>query len=568
MRHTELSLLNHVYIINPKAVRHPQFCSRIEIAPPEIILSHNASDQWQAFDGEVGSNWMSLAVNNQYLFTNAPTIAMWKAAKDCPVTTDGIYDWLTRWWHHRFAVTYPVCTSDNTQLIYSQTQVTGAMSNPNDLASMIESKSFSICNGLILALAMHRQGHWPDDVIHAALKLFVENMLDPEAPWTFITPYDERWVPFYDGHIAQLTEYPCHYALCGAGPKVTRYMLRTANDTEPVTQHVQGVRTKFTTYQATAFSASYVSGKTMSLQDYNELLNHTSKWPTTPDLHSPGDRTEVDWFGFARACVGRRGFWRAWRARPQWRLQIITQVCACSDAMRHAFSLMLPSLFLMSEEAGMSGSNAHRPLRRQNAHKPSRIRQLWLDVIHELNPDRAFIRAWTRAYLVRLWVTGAIGASHPQEVVAWSLPPIAFMRDILVGVPQDEVVTWLKEATSFTFLVRSSQCALLQSVQEHLGHKIEALPVDPTSPNRSFMITTRLYDVLKHLALSEPTMKIYLERVVQQPIVSKLTTVYKIFGMGRHACQIANAGDRFTIGQLMLDLYKRQKERGSHELFM
>lgn len=588
MRHTELSMLNHLYIIDPKAVRHPQFCSRIEIAPPEILLS-DGLDAWLAFEGELGADWMALAVNNnasiQHIFTNARTIPMWQAAKECPVTTDGIYEWLCRWWHQRFAVTYPLGTVD-APITYSYSQsFTQSLTptlmqmqtshTPYDLKAMIDAKAYSICNGLILALAMHRQGHWPDDVMHLALKRFVEDTLDPEAPWTFITPYDERWVPLYEGHIAQLTEYPCHYALCGAGPKVTRYMLRTSNDPEPVTQHIQASRTKYTTYQATAFSAAYVSGQTMSLQEYNELFEYT-QWPVNPELHSPGDRTEPDWFGFARTCVARRGFWRAWRARPQWRLQVITSVCACSDAMRHALSLMLPSLFLLAEEAGMDGADGHLHPTQTPLRAPSRIRQLWRDVMRELNPEGNCIRAWTRAYLVRLWVTGAIGKSHPQEVVAWSLPPIAFMRDVLAGaagiagvLTQAEVVAWLKEPTTYTFLVRSSQCTLLTSIESRLGCKIEALPADPEVPNRSFTIRVALYHVLKQLAESEPIMRVYLERVLQRPIVSKLTTVYKAFGMsaGMNIRNDSNQ-DQFTVGRIMLDYYKRQKEEGSCELFM
>jgi hypothetical protein len=589
MRHTELSMLNHLYIIDPKAVRHPQFCSRIEIAPPEILLSDGSyTHPWLPFEGQLGAEWASMAVHRQHIFTNARTTPMWQAAKECAVTTDGIYDWLTRWWHQRFAVTYPLGTVD-APITYSYSQTFTQSQTPTqtqmqtshtplNLQAMVDAKAYSICNGLILALAMHRCGHWPDDVMHAALKRFVEDTLDPEAPWTFITPYDERWVPLYEGHIAQLTEYPCHYALCGAGPKVTRYMLRTSNDTEPVTQHIQASRTKYTTYQATAFSAAYVSGRTMSLQEYNELFEYT-QWPVNPELYSLGDRTEPDWFGFARTCVGRRGFWRAWRARPQWRARVITSVCACSDAMRHALSLMLPSLFLLAEEAGMDGADGHLHPKRTHTplqtplRTPSRIRQLWRDVIHELNPEGDCIRAWTRAYLVRLWVTGAIGKSHPQEVVAWSLPPIAFMRDVLSGVTgvltgvltQAEVVAWLREPTTYTFLVRSSQCTLLTSIESRLGCKIEALPADPALPNRSFTIRVALYDVLKQLAESEPIMRVYLERVVQRPIVSKLTTVYKAFGMG--ACQNDSNQDQFTVGRIMLDYYKRQKEEGSCELF-
>jgi len=570
MRHTELSMLNHLYIIDPNAVRHPQFCSRIEISAPEIILNDIILKDgvWQAFESEASTDWMSCTINNnnrdrtiQHIFTNVRTIPMWQAAKQCPVTVDGIYRWLCRWWHERFGVTYPVCTNESTGITYSHTHMhLPALAHPsNDLAALLNIKAFSICNGLVLALAMHRQGRWPEDIIHAALKLFVENMLDPEAPWTFITPFDARWVPFYEGHTAQLTEYPCHYALCGGvEDKVLHYMLRIANDPEPVTQHIHASRTKYTTYLATAFSAVHINGKTMSLREYNDILEYT-EWPINPELHSPGDRTEPDWFGFARACVGRRGFWRAWRARPQWRRQIITGICASSDALRHAFSLMLPALFLLAGEACMDGANA-QPSYVFSCKKPSRIRQLWKDVIHELDPEGTCIRAWTRAYIVRLWVTSAIGASHPHEVVMWSSPPIAFMRDVHVGIDQDVVATWMKDPATFTFLVRSSQCMLLQSVESRLGCKIEALPADPTLPNRSFTIRVALYDVLKQLALSEPIMRVYLERVVQRPIVSQLTTLYKIFGMGMHESKVVDAPDKYTIGQLMLEFFKRQKE--------
>jgi len=74
-----------------------------------------------------------------------------------------------------------------------------------------------------------------------------------------------------------------------------------------------------------------------------------------------------------------------------------------------------------------------------------------------------------------------------------------------------------------------------------------------------------LYHVLKQLAESEPIMRVYLERVVQRPIVSKLTTVYKAFGMG--ADNERSNQNQYTVGRIMLDYYKRQKEEGSYELF-
>ena len=116
--------------------------------------------------------------------------------------------------------------------------------------------------------------------------------------------------------------------------------------------------------------------------------------------------------------------------------------------------------------------------------------------------------------------------------------------------------------------MRSSQCTLLTSIESRLGCKIEALPADPENPNRSFTIRVALYDVLKQLAESEPIMRVYLERVVQRPIVSKLTTVYKAFGMGACASERNDTNqDQYTVGRIMLDYYKRQKEEGSCELF-
>lgn len=523
MRHSELSVLNHIMLLNPQSVENIHMCKREEVAAPHKILLDGGTLDWQPY---VRQRW-SFCENTCGCYIVAPDSSrcLWDVGDD----TD-IFSWLCCNWDKRFIITYPVFrTQDGRRFSYSHVSpyivwfdnVTDA---PHEI--LLHHKCYAVCNGLILALAMHRQQRWHESRFLPALTNFVNNHLESDAPWTFMVSFDDEWIEYYSGHILQILDFPAHYALCGGTDvKVIDFLLKSADGPSPYIQYVGGGRSKYVSHTSTAFA----SPSTLNKATFKRLQKF-ERWPERSPLHTPGDTSEPDWTGFAQLITSRKVFWREWRTQPTFRRLILGRLrmccCAHTASQKGLFNLAFPTLFLLYSKMSKY---------------TSRVRCLWRDLIEFYNPDKTILKSWLKAYIMRVRVTDTMARSFPEEVIRHPFPPVAFLIDVF-GHKMDAP----------SFLVESEYRFWINTLTDTRSSYLNScgLPL-ATLPNGGYSVKSSLQKNLQSLAPIFPPAHIYLKYYVEKPVVQKLICIRRA---------VSDVSGSYIIESLLFDHFRRHRE--------
>ena len=549
MRHTEISILNHVMLMRPEHVQSAAMCPREEVAAPSKILRRH---EWldvramQAFDSELLEAYAEIVSSDRcscYLLAPEESLVLWKTVFDVPISSAHIKNWLDSHWDKRFIVTYPII---NKSYSYShKPPYIFRLPDPTcmHIQTQLHNKSYTICNGLTIALAMHRSGAWPGRV----MKQIDLNSL----PRLEAVDIDTKWMPFYNDHILQICDFPTHYALCGgADLGVIAHLMRASGPAVQLQQQMLGSRIKYASYTATAFSSGKVNW------ELYKMLTSTASWPARSYLHTNGDTSEPDWFGFARACVGSRGFWRAWRQNARFRTDVLIKLNS-SPSQKSVLNLVFPALFVLHEQG------FHR----------ARVRELWKTCFAFFGRDT--VVPWLRAYITRHLVTELMSEQFPRDVMRHTMPPVAFMKEglrpltslqkgvssPLEGVrpltsPQTGVSSPIEglrmfaneihEIHEYRFYVR----AMTDARAKHLL-KCD-LPITCVENENAYRIKISLHGTLKRLAHANA--RTYLKYYVERPALLRLCCLKRIF-WGPSA-----PADGHVIGDIMTEHFKTRRQ--------
>lgn len=556
MRHTELSIINHVMVMNPTCVKNFNHCPREEIAAPHKIL--HPSLCWKPFEREGAREEWSYCYTegNAYIIAPRSSVSLWNDIQILyehrPEMSSFIYDWLCENWSKRFIITYPIRDNDDGEK-YTYSYVSSYISMINDangangvngangtddeeiLRHVMRSKSFTICNGLMIALALHRLGVWQTASFLSALSSFVDFRIEScDRHWTFMVEYDDDWFEFYTGHILQILDFPCHYALCGgADYKVISYLLRLGllcDGSQPVVEYVRGSKTKYVSHTSTAFTAP----ESVTLATW-KLLFEYEEWPQKSTLHTSGDVSEPDWMGFANLITRKRRFWREWRRNSSLRRAIFGRLRMCcvaySPTYKSLFNLIFPSIFEIYNNLKTEGRYT------------SRVRLLWRDVIMFYDPSKVQLQSWLRAYLIRSRMTYVISRNYPRDVVQHPIPPIPFLKEVLnVG----NIVQRLHTITEYRLSVNAisaTHVTLLKASKLQLSKAGEGV----------YTMRSSLYETLKDLAVWFPDIRVYMYNYIEKHVLEKLLCIKALTNVD--TCR------SHVISELVMDYFRNNREQ-------
>ena len=570
MKFTEISIINHLYALDPNFIQCLNQTHREEIAAPEKIWRGGHPD-WRpcpndaspVADGDAGgdrsANWFVTAEafgndrndsnnsnNSKYgCFLMAPeaSLAMWAAAQSAS-NVESVFDFLCAHWEKRFIVSYPILENAEGRYTMTYTQAHAFFLNlPQTLQpvefinSVLRSKAFTIANGLILAIALHRLGIWSGRVFQPALQQFVQTRLDVSAPWTFIAPFQEQWAEFYSQHVVQICDFPLHYVLAGgAEHRVIAYLIRASNDLYPIVQHIGVTRGKYASLFSTAFSAQ--SPPTFGTF---HLLNRFVTWPVRCSLHTAGDISEPDWFGFARTCVMRSTFWRQWRKRGAWRRTTILRMRHCCTGDRDMLNMLLQPLFKLYTHPDVMHT--------------SRVRRLWRDVMEHIDVTHDVVLKWLRCYLARIRMTSAMAEEFPKDIVRSPVPPVAFLKDVILRHLQGPaLVKYIHRVDTYRFSLANIGNTIQRSAMEQFicNHGI-ALNGD------DFVVKESVLALLGRLAPLHAPAAIFLKYYLQRPALNRLLCLYQAFGLFERDQETAPARE-YAVGQLVLRHFQQRRE--------
>ena len=417
----QLHCINQVFVTPPHHIVPHDICPRVEVASPSKLLAicdptawarttihnHPFMFQYIPYTETVVSYATTMTLQGFYVATDAPD--MFHTVPDLLARAhdpDFLVDWLSKWAHRYFLMTPPVI--DGTYAVSCDHQnkqyelVPGAA--PADVLNhMINNRSYTLCNGLTLALALVRGRFVPGDVAISAMNTFFN-----DTAW--YAPVPEAFYALYITNLMpQTSEFPFLYVCMGpdsAPMEVIRYL---NTQYESCMEHalITGVHHSdhifYTSCKAAAIphirrrdaDAFVLQRVTSNLAKIEELLDEDY------DYHT------LDMGGFLRNIVATRGMWSWWRThRGDLMDQLLHNYHIAPNIM---MTVLLKRLFQIYNDG---------------AYPHGRIRSVWRDVCEYFPP--AQLQQWLRKFLNILYY------KHTTGTRIWiPEPPVAFYKDVV-----------------------------------------------------------------------------------------------------------------------------------------
>ena len=214
MQFIESNFVNRIYISNADVP-----LARREIADPEKLLQCvNAEGGWL---GDLGDDLYVRRMSwNKILRVTKVVEGDYFVLCDNPkmlstVLNSDIVTWLFKWWNTPFLVTTSIYRCILTNELFGVTNGTlNAIRYPltQSLNDLLEGRCYTICNGLILAIAMHRLGKLQT----ADMKLALSYLFDYHRVRDMYQEVPVEWAVYYYGHQThQVADFPSYYACMG-----------------------------------------------------------------------------------------------------------------------------------------------------------------------------------------------------------------------------------------------------------------------------------------------------------------------------------------------------------------
>jgi len=284
---------------------------RREIADPEklaLVASQNTSL----------ADWNICARHSNYFYTKKVEwnrrLTSFKGPKNITVTEGQFYvlcerpsmfnssmndltSWLEEWWQTPFLITTSVYTCSSSKYgitngIYPHSRIT-IDENSAELKQLIKGRCYTVGNGLIYALAMHRIGLIKTLNFENALAEFISkhefNNLYQQVPLS--------WTTLYYGHPAQhIADFPWYYICSGphfADARIVALLLPGADEAFPHMIHHNVV--------------ALTSYKSAMMPYFNKQI-----WDTLDDTFVG----MPDIYGYLTAVCSIRSAWKWWVDNP------------------------------------------------------------------------------------------------------------------------------------------------------------------------------------------------------------------------------------------------------------
>jgi hypothetical protein len=341
-----------------------------------------------------------------WVFTTTPGIFMQKCAHD-------VYSWLHTWGDAYFCITTPVFHKEGTSQFFSvvhKHHCKPLIINQREdiLQQLISESCYAICNGMTLAIALHRLGVVTKQQICHDVSMYFDDI--GTEVWYRHLPeeYNSLYIRSTMPHIA---DFPHIYACMGAQKASTELMniLFYKYDMLQEQSIVTGISPNRCIYYTsrTASALPYVSQRLRHVFDIEKLVCKDLTSVITNDdtsLHAP------DLFGILSNVVASRGMTKWWRKGAGRR--IIESVIELLDSKTVALTFILKRLFYLYD---------------QNNFPKSRIRSIWNGILCMRDVySKEDIHTWLQKYLIVRDIKNTSGTK------SWfPYPPVAFMWDIV-----------------------------------------------------------------------------------------------------------------------------------------
>lgn len=425
MKRKEVPLINVVMITHPFKKIPLDICPREEIASPSKLL---AVAQTRDLDWDettiYGHTFQRCWLQSRYRYPSishklssvgfyccAQDPAMFLSLLEVPDTMNGIHEWLKTYGKTMAVVTTPLmCYRTKYQEIFyylsnTSPQRTIVISPITDIMhQMLNNNAYTICNGVTLAIAMHRLGFWSQSSLENALWVWGA---EESTLYSEITPETQ---PLIVQHlIPQVCDHPYFYACMGkmkAHISVVRCLHDLFQVYEPFVQQ-HDAETQIVT-NAVLQMLPYIP---MHLFDYA-----TKSKLDDEDADVDIEHMYADVGGLMQALFTQKGIWKRWNEAYE---ETITRFQGTMSDEAFIDHCLRRSFLLYNK-----GCHAGRVC-------TSRVRRFWQQLISVLDPTHKLILRWVHKYVFLCHISQELAKKNVHTGTWLPKIPMAFLVELV-----------------------------------------------------------------------------------------------------------------------------------------
>ncbi len=552
MKYKELFLINHVYVVHPHKRKPIKLCPREEVAHPERLddIVFRNSRNWRDIniDGTImrylrGEHdkqfYENIASSHFYVLTDvASTSIFLDAQRVSRNSIDEMVCFLLKHHSTNFLVTAPVFVMETYRRIPNihfsipvsdvHVPIYLPLGNTIEVRDMINTRCYTVCNGITLFLAMVRINRWTPGIARSAFEIWQRSCTD-------VHPADLQgvWQDLYTAHpIPMIADFPNYYATMYPPVPVSFLPCLNSEDTVPLSQFVeQNVEDEddTTSFYASPLTSMYPYFNQDIFDYYNPNFANTDT--VQPVFQAPFDIEDddiqfVDIEGFLIGILRSRRAWKWWkRFGPTY----IKKAFHANNGSYGFLMYIFQVLFDLYELPYIS-----------IRYTRSKVRSIWISILDMIDIPPYDIKMFVNIILVKSIIYKHFNINRWNPNI-----PIPFMVDVMRRYQNN--MDWYKVSRNKVYTIST------YDINEILAIFSPYMRIHNENSNE-YTLVCSFYQLLK----MDEKGAIFVKRVLDRHVAKKLLCIERIFGMKNDMSPIADVTehDGYAIGNIVMDYLK------------
>lgn len=534
MKYNELFLMNHVYVDHPNKNIPIRLCPRDEIAHPKKIHDAIFSKKKRWHHTKINNVYMSykrinynkqlyddICASHFYVVTESRSIF-----KDCKRVNKyshrDMVEFLSKHQSTLFLITTPVFNLTTEEDTYfsmpatiEQTPYFSDTGTTITLRDLIDSQSYTVCNGITVFLAMLRSKIWDIHEARIAIEEWYQFHKNDNVEMS------EVWQFLYINHpIPMIAEFPIYYATMYPAVPDVFFKFFDIEDTVPLAQFMN--ENNDTCFHATPITSMFPYFNRSVFNYYN---NDFSSNDSTTDLifdvpynFEESDLKQIDIEGFFISIVRSRRAWRWWKSYGRTYLEKLLKTK--KDPYK-IFNHCMVILFFLYEMPYPDIKYPHW-----------RVRAIWNLVLSVFNVDHVDIQLFLTVNVVRNIIYRSFEIIRINPIM-----PLPFIIDVMKHY--NKKINWFNSHRYKLYTIHDIDIIrAIFSPYIHLNNE----------DFYEYILQCSLYQLFK----LDTDYNVFVEHIINKKIATNIIYIDRIFGLTESSQDYECLDNNFyTVGILI-----------------
>jgi len=572
MNYKEIHLINNIIIKPPGEITDYRFCPREEIAHPIKlqIAVENSKTIWNQYTFDKNTFYVywfpwyrkynihgeSIYTSVFHILTEKPALfktfySMISSLKFNKFADTDTYDinrlleWLIIWWNEAFLITVPILHSVSGPFIcnsnYPFHQILLNRYCPDDyLNVLLENQSYTFGNGLILLLAYHRLGIIPARILKPVLEIFLK--MHPEY---FYQNVNDQWnTLYYSSRIAHIADFPAYYVCMGphfAHKNIVELFKPYFDYNFAVNIYPHFI------FYTTPFSAIFPY---FNLSLWEVFRNNANEWLDCVE-YDPENNEKIipDLSGFIHGILLSKPAWKFWLSNSNKILTDLFNTYMCNEKLIEDI-LQICSYFYTY------GSFYHNRSIKKKTRAFWNIFQVFIN--ENVSPNENYMFNVLKKYTLKYQIYERIKIIDCKTKMLLIEIPYPLLKEItFLSTPS--IHFYMKSK----YIIISQYIEILKRIYPDIEESFYIKDAD--IPNLENAIITKLPQYILSRSLlniyqdssKRSVMNIFYVSCIEKRILSRLCTIYKVFGMYLNE---NNTYNNYAVGCMIIEYFRKNKE--------